>query len=85
MNGRVAGVLCSGALPLSDKTMTQYDEKQRQLSVIVPIEKMTQLSIAMPCACVCVSDGAYVCVRRTPPGANGFKQHKRLINTSIFS
>lgn len=50
MNGRVAGALCSAALPLSDKTMKQYDEKQRRLSVIVPIEKMTQLSIAMPCA-----------------------------------
>lgn len=56
MNGRVAGVLCSGALPLSDKTMTRYDEKQRRLSVIVPREKMTQLSIAMPCVRVCVSE-----------------------------
>ena len=81
LNGRVAGVLCSSTLPLSDKTMTQYDEKQRQLSVIVPIEKMTQLSIAMRCVCVSVS----VRVKRTPLGANGFKQHKRLINTSIFS
>lgn len=39
MNGRVAGVLCSGALPLSDKTMTQYDEKQRWLSAIVFTKK----------------------------------------------
>lgn len=29
----------AATLPLSDKTMTQYDEKQRRLSVIVHIRK----------------------------------------------
>lgn len=29
----------AAALPLSDKTMTQYDEKQRRLSVIVHIRE----------------------------------------------
>lgn len=56
-------------LPLSDKTMTQYDEKQRRLSVIVRIrkKKMTHLSIAVPCLrvplCVRVRvcDSACVC------------------------
>lgn len=61
MNGRVAGVLCSSTLPLSDKTMTQYDERQRRLSVIVPIEKMTQLSIAMLLVSVSVCKSVCVC------------------------
>lgn len=48
---------------------------------------MTQLSIAMLGVPVSVGEAACVCVcvTRTPPGANGFKQHKHLINISIFS
>lgn len=85
VKGRMAGVLCSSTLSLSDKTMTQYDEKQRQLSAIVRTEKMTQLSIQSCFVCARVGVFLCMCVSRTPLGANGFKQHKRLINTSIFS
>lgn len=50
----MAGVLCTSALPLSDKTMTQYDEKQRWLSVIVPTEKDdTVVNSHARCACEC--------------------------------
>lgn len=45
--------------------MTQYDEKQRRLSVIVPTEKMTQtqLSIAMLHTAICVCMSVAECVR----------------------
>lgn len=47
----------AATLPLSDKTMTQYDEKQRRLSVIVHIrkKKMTHLSIAVLAVSACAS------------------------------
>lgn len=50
----MAGVLCTSALQLSDKTMTQYDEKQHWLSVIVPTEKDdTVVNSHAWCACEC--------------------------------
>lgn len=58
VNGRVAGVLCSSTLPLSDKTMTQYDEKQRCVSAIVFIEKDdTVVNSHALCVGVCVLEG----------------------------
>lgn len=54
MNGRVAGVLCSGALPLSDKTMTQYDEKQRWLSAIVFTKKKDDTLVNTHALSICV-------------------------------
>lgn len=62
MNGRVAGALCSSTVPLSDKTMTQYDEKQRWLSAIVFTKKddtLVNTHALGLCvrACTCVLEG----------------------------
>lgn len=54
----------AAALPLSDKTMTQYDEKQRRLSVNARIRKkknddtLVNSRALSACACVRVQESA---------------------------